>query len=365
MVPWQAHLILVDPVDTGRQASLGFGNSNFFSIIGGGVDLSAEAKMREHLESFLEHTFPCRAPVLEHLCSAAGDGRSRENWSFDLLWPDRREELILRRDPEGGLVRTDRSDEFCLLRALEPTPLPSPATRWLDGDGAWFGRPTLIMERLPGRSDYFLLNGDLHLERRLQLAEELCRLLGAVHALDWHVLGLHTLLPDPGEHAAAAELGRWEAVLREDQVEAYPEIDLAIVWLRDRAPSAPERVLVHGDFKPGNVLIDDTSITALLDWELAHLGDPMEDLGWMTQPLRHREQYIPGAWERDEILRTYEAVTRRTVDEARVVWWNTFATFRTAVMQVTGLRSYLDGRSTQPLRPTRKVLGALLEAVEV
>lgn len=351
-------------VDTEPEASLGFEKPNYFSTTGGVVILSAETKMRKDLEAFVEHAYPGEHPALEHLSSAAGDGRSRENWAFDLVWPDRREALILRRDPLGGLVETDRSDEFRLLRALEPTPLPSPAARWLDADGAWFGRPTLVMERLRGRSDYFVLNGDLPLDYRLDLAKALCRLLGRMHSLDWRALNLTEILPDPGEQAAAAELHRWEAVLRRDQAEAYPEIDLAVTWLRERAPLAPERVLVHGDFKPGNVLLDGPAITALLDWELAHIGDPMEDIGWMTQPLRHREQFIARKWERNEILRTYEKETGRTVDEYSVAWWNTFATFRTSVMQVSGLRSYLDGRSTEPYRPTRKVLGALLDGLE-
>lgn len=321
--------------------------------------------MRKDIEAFVEHAYADDLPALGHLKKAVGDGRSRENWSFDLVWPDRREALILRRDPPGGLVETDRSDEFRLLQALGPTPLPSPAARWLDADGTWFGRPTLVMQRLPGRSDYHVLNSDLPLEHRLELARAICQMLGLLHSLDWRELELNNFLSDPGEQAAVAQLSHWEAVLRRDQVEAYPEIDLAAVWMRERAPRAPERVLVHGDFKPGNLLVDGSEISALLDWELAHIGDPMEDIGWMTQPLRRREHFIAGKWERNDIFRTYEKATGRTVDERSVTWWNTFSTFRTAVMQVSGLRSYLDGRSAEPYRPTRKVLGALLDGLDV
>lgn len=320
--------------------------------------------MREALEAFVAHVYAADPPVVDHLSNTSGGGRSRENWAFDLAWAHRREALMLRRDPVGGLVETDRSVEFALLRALEVTPVPSPAARWLDADGTWFGRPTLVMERLPGRSEYHVLNGELPLATRLQLATALCRMLAQLHAVDWRASNLAEVVPDPGEQAAAAELDRWESVLRRDQAEAYPEIDLAVRWMRERAPVAPERVLVHGDYKPGNVLLDGAQITALLDWELAHIGDPMEDLGWVTQPLRHREHFIPGSWERDEIFRTYEKETGRTVDEVSVTWWNAFATLRTAIMQVSGLRSYLEGRSTEPYRPTRKVLGALLDVVE-
>lgn len=327
--------------------------------------------MRAQLDAFFAQLYdPAGRPAVKRLERMAGGGRSRENWVLDLSWPENGphlagdEELIIRRDPIGGLVETDRSTEFRLLRALQASDVPAPAVRWLDAEGKSFSRPTLVMERRTGRSDYYVINGDLPLEERVGLAQELCRLLGRVHGFDWQSARLDDVLPDPGEKAAAAELDRWEEVFRRDQVEAYPEIDLIFLWLRDRAPIAPQRVLVHSDFKPGNVLLDGTSVAALLDWELAHIGDPIEDLGWMVQPLRHREHLISGSWERDDLLRLYQEATGRAVDEAGVDWWAAFATLRTAVMQVSGLRSYLDGRSTEPYRPTRKVLRTLLDLVE-
>lgn len=322
--------------------------------------------MRAALENFVAHTFADDIPEVEHLVDTSGGGRSRQNWAFDLKWPSdgRCERLILRRDPVGGLVETDRAREFALLRALEETAVPSPAARWLDSEGKWFERPTLVMERIHGVSEYRVLNGDLPLPERRRLAVDLCHLLADVHAVDWTAPAFDGVVADPGEHAAAAELARWAVVFRRDQTEAYPEIDLALAWLGQRAPATPVRVLVHGDFKPGNVLLDGTTITALLDWELAHVGDPMEDLGWMTQPLRRREHLIAGAWDDDELIGEYAAVTGRVVDRDSVRWWNAFATLRTAIMQVSGLRSYLEGRSLEPWRPTRKVLGALLDAVE-
>jgi aminoglycoside phosphotransferase (APT) family kinase protein len=122
-------------------------------------------------------------------------------------------------------------------------------------------------------------------------------------------------------------------------------------------------VLVHADFKPGNILLDGDRITALLDWELAHLGDPLEDLGWVTQPLRTREHLIPGSWEREDLIAHYAAVRSVEVDPAALAWWNAFASFKTAVMQVSGLRAFLDGRSETLYRPHPKVLRALLDAI--
>ncbi len=299
-------------------------------------------------------------------------GRSRENWIFDAEWASAPaggpadgsiEPLIVRRDPLGGLLETSRSEEFAVLRALEATAVPAPRVRWLDADGTYLGRPSLIMVREPGVCDYFVVNGDRPLATRVRLAREFCDLLASIHTVDWVGAGMGDFLPDPGRRAADHELDRWEAVLRRDQLEPYPELELALGWLRHTAPDAARTVLVHGDFKPGNVLLEGDRIVALLDWELAHLGDPMEDLGWITQPLRQREHLIPGAWEQTELFARYTERTGIDVDAAAVAWWNVLASFKTAVMQVSGLRSFVEGRSDEPYRPTTTVLRTLLDAV--
>jgi len=297
-----------------------------------------------------------------------GVGRSRENWVFDLVTPcrdgdERREPLILRSDPDGGLVDTSRAVEFAVLRALETSPLPTPQARWLDATGEWLGSPSLIMRREPGTCDYRVVNGERPLDGRRELAREFCGLLAQVHAVDWRALGLGDVLSDPGERAALAELQRWEQILRQDQLEAHPELDLAIDWLRANARPSRRTVLVHADFKPGNILLDGDRVSALLDWELAHLGDPLEDLGWVTQPLRAHEHLIKDAWTQQDLVEHYRTVTGTQVDETELAWWVTFSSFKTAVMQVSGLRAFLEGRSDEPYRPTRRVLGTLLAEI--
>lgn len=300
--------------------------------------------------------------TIEHL-TRSGIGRSRENWVFDLVGADTREPLILRRDPEGGLVATDRSVEFAVLEALTADDIPAPAPRWLDATGKWLGRPSLVMRREPGACDYAVLNGNRPLADRVQLAHGFCDLLARVHRVDWERLGLGRTLTDPGRDAARVALDEWVQVLRRDQLEPYPELELAISWFGAHAPASPRTVLVHADFKPGNVLLEGDRIVALLDWELAHLGDPREDLGWVTQPLRRREHLIDGAWEREDLLDRYARATGLQIDRASLAWWTAFAAFKTAVMQVSGLRSFVEGRSDEPYRPTGRVLATLLRAI--
>jgi aminoglycoside phosphotransferase (APT) family kinase protein len=296
-------------------------------------------------------------------------GRSRDNWVFDAVWRRvgtdtwNREALIARCDPEGGLLETDRAVEFEVLKALTNSNLLTASPRWLDATGEGLGRPCLVMERLPGTCDYYALSGDAPLAERVNLAERLCALMCAVHAVDWQGIGLDKTLADPGPWASKAALVEWEAVLRRDQMEPYPELALAGQWLREHAPRSPRTVLVHADFKVGNVLTEDGNIVALLDWELAHLGDPHEDLGWVTQPLRKREHFIPGAWGRSELLDHYQEVSGQEVDQDAVLWWNVFAAYKTAVMQASGLRAFMEGRSEDFYQPSAPVLNLLLDQV--
>jgi aminoglycoside phosphotransferase (APT) family kinase protein len=296
-------------------------------------------------------------------------GFSRENWVFDLEWsrPDEHgcDPLIARRDPPGSVLVTDRQTEFDVLRALEPTSVPAPRARWIDADGRRLERPTIVMSREEGDCDWFVLNGSRPLEVRVGLAHQLCDLMASIHAVDWRGIGLDTVFTDPGDAASLVELDHWEGVLRSHQLEPLPELELVFAWLRRRAPTASATVLVHGDFKPGNTLLRGDDVAVMLDWELAHLGDPVEDLGWVTNPLRRREHLIPGAWEVDDLVQHYERVTGLTVDRAALRWWNIFSNLKLSIIVLTGLAAYIDGRYDRSYQLPCALVSLMLDLMEV
>jgi aminoglycoside phosphotransferase (APT) family kinase protein len=290
-------------------------------------------------------------------------GLSRENWVFDLVLGDARQELILRRDPLASLLDTDRATELALLNALEPTPIPSPVVLWSDLEGDLLGRPALVMQRAPGSCDYMVLNGTRPMDDRRRLAEQFCDLLTELHAVDLVQAGIDRLFTDPGEKASLLALEEWTRTLHQRVDAAYPELEAAALWLAERAPASPRSVLVHADFKPGNILLKGDQITALLDWETAHIGDPNEDLGWITQPLRAREHQIPDVWEIDDIIDHYERATGYRVDRGAVAWWRLFASFKSAVITLTGLEEYLAGRSDRLFREPTRFMRVLIDAM--
>ena len=275
-------------------------------------------------------------------------GLSRENWSLDASWVDatgpQSHRLMLMRNAAGTLLDTDRKREFAVLKALEATPVPAPKAHWMDDDGHWLGAPSLVMDRMPGRCDYLVLNGTRPLEARLKLAHGFTELMASIHAIDWRERGLGAVLDVPTDAPSQVELAHWQAEFRRVQLEPHPELDYVLAWLRLNAPEAQAIVLVHGDFKPGNALIEGERISAKLDWETAHLGDPLEDLGWVTNPVRKREHQIAGVWEREQIVAAYCALTGHRVDEAALRWWNVFSCWKLAVIQLTAVSEFVAGR---------------------
>ena len=296
-------------------------------------------------------------------------GYSRENWVFDAVWTaggqTHRAPFIARRDPKGSVLETDRKTEFGVLRALEGSDIPSPRARWLDADGNRLGRPTIVMDLTGGICDYIVLNGARPAETRLAIARQLCDRLADIHRLDWQGAGSGR---DPRRSRASGHRWpRWtcgRAELRRVQLEPEPELELVIAWLRRHAPDSAVTTLVHGDFKPGNVLMQGDEVTLVLDWETAHLGDPLEDIGWVSNPLRAGEQRIAGLWQPEQLIERWSAQTGFAADPAAVHWWTVLANLKQAMTVLTGKHAFADGRFDRILHEPVAIYRLLLTLIE-
>lgn len=300
------------------------------------------------LEKLLRNQMPKALDLRIWDLTRMSTGFSRENWTFLATWRDdegkQRLPLILRRDPPGSLLETDRRHEHGVLTALYGSGIPVPHVRWADIDGEWLGAPSLIMDIVEGECDWHALTGSRPIEARLNLASAFLDLLCAIQRVDWQGAGLGILLGDPGANPALRELDHWEAELRRVQLEPLPEMVFILIWLRQRAKAARGKVLVHGDFKPGNALLVGNRINAMLDWETAHIGDPLEDLGWITNPARSGEHQIPGLWEREQIVEAFKERTGYDFDDQELLWWNIFSCWKLAVIILTGMSAFVNGR---------------------
>jgi aminoglycoside phosphotransferase (APT) family kinase protein len=331
--------------------------------------------LAERIQQFLARELPDAEDIeITGLCRS-GEGTSKENWAFDASWrvAGQRSEhrLLLRRDPAVSLVDSAQETEFALLRALNASPVPAPVVHWIDVGGAWLERPSMIVERLGGAAHRAVLRDAdpfrLGPDGRRRLAERFVEVLTTVHAIDVDALGVDQVLPHPGPFPAHDEIDRWEKELGRVELEPQPALRFGIRWLRDHVPEPPERVvLVHGDFRPANILVRDGDVEALLDWELAHLGDPVDDLGWYCTSIYRDEHFIPGAWELDDFLDRYENLSGLAIDPARLTFWSVMSALRLAILALTGVRNFCEGMTTKPAAPIGRLAGVVLrEAGEV
>lgn len=337
-------------------------------------DADPDADLAGRIEDFLRDALPGAEQVEVTGLRRAGGGSSKENWPFDAQWvidgvPERRA-LLLRRDPEASVVETGRRAEFELLSALAATPVPTPRVLALDEDGSRLGRPSMLVERIEGRAHRAVLKAadplGLGGERRLAVAEAIADTLGAVHRLDVAATGIDAALPGVGHDPAAHELDHWLGELDRVALEPQPALRFAARWLRDHRPPPPDRVtLVHGDFRPANVMVGpDGRIAALLDWEMAHLGDPYDDLGWYCTSIYRGEHLIAPAWDKDAFLRRYSAAAGTAVEDGpRLHFWEVMSVFRLAVIALTGIRIFCDGTSTRPAAPADRLVRRVLDDI--
>jgi aminoglycoside phosphotransferase (APT) family kinase protein len=260
-------------------------------------------------------------------------GASQETWSFDIVQADKNFGAILRRAPSGYGAAPSRAaglnTEARLMQRAYEDGVPSPRVlhtlQAKDELGTGF-----IMDRVEGETiPRKILRDEKFAGVRPKLARELGGILAAIHGLP---LGD---LPELRRMTAALEIAEHERDIRAfDQ--ARPVFELALRWLRDHDPGPSDRVtLVHGDFRHGNLIIGRNGVNAVLDWELAHLGDPMEDLGWLcvnSWRFGAIDKPVGGFGTREELFGGYEAGHGHRVDPKRVMFWEVMGTLRWGLM---------------------------------
>jgi aminoglycoside phosphotransferase (APT) family kinase protein len=310
--------------------------------------------------------------AVERLRRLAG-GASRESWAFDVVLPGGAvDRLVLRRDPPGHHVQSSRRDEFALLRAADAAGLPVPRVRWCEDDPAVLGAPFFVMEFVAGETlARRLLRDAEYAPARAALPGQLAAALARIHAIDPALPEL-AFLPRPPSDAtpAAAELGRYDQIYRAITPDPHPALELAFRWLAPRVPAPSAATVVHGDYRIGNVIFGPEGLRAVLDWELAHVGDPMEDVGWLcVRSWRFGADELPvgGLCPRELFFAEYERAAGTRVDPAAVRWWEVFGNLKWAIICIMQAKTFLDGavRSVELASLGRRVAEMELELLEL
>jgi aminoglycoside phosphotransferase (APT) family kinase protein len=260
-------------------------------------------------------------------------GVLRETWRFDALGPDAAHALVLRRPPGGKPVVEGLSiaSEVGLFEQVRSAGVPAPCVYWMLGPGDGLGEGFLA-QRIDGeiRARRILRNPALAAVRP-RLARECGELLARLHGA-----------PTPG----VAELEERTPERQFEELRARYEsfehpravFELAFCWLGDRMLEPVPPALVHGDFRNGKLVVGEDGVRAVLDWELAHLGDPAEDIGGLCAPhwrFGELDRPVGGFGTREDLLAGYTTAGGAEIDPERVRFWEIFAMLRQGITCMT------------------------------
>jgi aminoglycoside phosphotransferase (APT) family kinase protein len=294
--------------------------------------------------------------VTSATCERLSAGASQETYRIDADTPGGRRRYALRRNAGGawgrsGVQQIGLSLEARLLERARANGVPVPAVlhvlRPEDDLGEGFLMEWLDGETLGAR----IARGPELAGIRPRLARQCGEVLARIHAIDVHADGLDQVLETLTPEAYVRRL--WE------RYQAYatpqPMIDYTARWLLEHLPPAGPLSLVHNDFRNGNLMVaPEAGIVAVLDWELAHIGDPMRDLGWLcTNSWRFGAHHLPvgGFGERAELFAGYEAVSGRRIDPDAVRYWEVFGSYWWAIGCLTMAGQYRDQATRSVERP--------------
>lgn len=259
-------------------------------------------------------------------------GASRETFAFSTA---ARGELVVQLARSGEKL-VEAPPQADLLTAAAEAGVPVPAVVAAGADDDVFGESWTVVAALEGTTDPRAILAGEAAPAGAQLIDELAAALASIHRMPADGLPLPTIA-DP------------VALLREshDRLgEPHPVFELAFRALQESRPESTPRTVVHGDFRMGNVIVAPSGLTGVLDWELAHLGDPVEDLGWLCVPawrFARPDRPAAGLATRERLLDAYEGHSGVAVDPAALRWWELAGTLRWGVICVMQASTHLSG----------------------
>jgi len=262
--------------------------------------------------------------------------------------------LILRRDPPSSLIQTERSVEYRAYDAFHKLGVAVPAPVLLELDAGPLERPFFIMEEIENCQTGSIMSPDPYGAHRDKVGKQFFENMARIAKADVNAIGLSDF--DGAKDLSQCwryEVERWEKEIDEDEREPQPIARAAIRWMKKNPPPPAQKLsVVHGDYRAGNFLFDnDGNIRGILDWEMAHLGDPLEDLAWATDPLwsngdeAHPASTIPRA----EAIALWERTSGLKADPKALFWWSIFASFKGLAIWISAGREYVDGRNADPI----------------
>ena len=265
---------------------------------------------------------------------------------------DRSWGFAVRRQPEDGLLAPyDIEAQFNLHTSLTQSPIPVPQLLDLEKSAEVLGMPFYAMERVEGEvpvqwnaHDHSAL---LDPSDRSRIGHKFIEIMAMIHT---HPVEQTGLAPADGSPPAIAAIDHWEQFIDESIRVDIPLLRVAIAWCRNHLVDSERVTLCHGDYRIGNFMVADRDIVAILDWELAHAGDPVEDLAWAALPLfRGRSPLMSHLLPIDEALQLYQSFSGQKVSSEALHFWTVLGLIKAAAPHLRAASAF-EGGKTNDLR---------------
>lgn len=290
--------------------------------------------MKDQLEAVLRPALGDDV-VVENLRALTG-GASRTTWAFDAV-TDERHALILRTGPPDD-VHASMELEAAVQQRAAAAGAPVPQIVTADNSTAALGNPYLICNAIAGETIVRRIYRTLDDAGRDRLLRQCAQALADIHRADPADLGL----------TESDQLSEWRDRL-DEMGDTTATFEWAFRWLAANRPSPSAHVLVHGDFRMGNLIVDESGLAAVLDWELVYTGEVYEDLAWFC--IRAWRFGAPedlgagGLGSIESFLSAYESAAGTELDRDVFRWWLTVATLRWGVICRFQAERHLSGQS--------------------
>jgi aminoglycoside phosphotransferase (APT) family kinase protein len=271
-------------------------------------------------------------------------GASQETWAFQVSENGHEMPMILRRAPGG--VEAARSSqaiglamEATLLTHAAKAGVPVPPVLGVFEDDPNLGQ-AFVMDRISGETlGRKILRDEEYSDARQILARQCGQALAGIHSIP-----LETL-PELPVSDGITQLEKYESIYRAYDL-PRPVFELAISWLKENAPAALPVVLVHGDFRLGNLMVSEQGLASVLDWELAHIGDPREDIAWLcvnSWRFGHADKRVGGFGELTDLLDAYAAAGGPQLTPRDIDWWEMMGSLKWGIMCMTMYEAFRSG----------------------
>ncbi|MEM7328408.1 MAG: phosphotransferase family protein [Pseudomonadota bacterium] len=301
--------------------------------------MGSNSDFESGLHALFTRVFGDSEPLLEF--KRLSGGASQETWALSSA----NQQVILRRSPGGtsearSSAAIGLAAEAKLIQLAAGTGVPVPDVLHVLSEQDALGDGFLMSRILGETIARPILRNDEFSEARAKLPRQCGKALAAIHSIPTDSTPPELQLSD-----GQAQIAQYEEIYRQFKA-PRPVFELALQWLKANAPTPRATVLVHGDFRLGNLMVDETGLAAVLDWELAHLGDPREDIAWVcvnSWRFGQSQNRVGGFGQLDELLDAYNLQTSLDIAASEIDWWEILGSLKWGIMCMIMYEAFRSG----------------------